>query len=345
MIAAARFGRVPIQFVSAANPSQSPLRAQSAACVLLVRPAAFGYNPDTATTNHFQRQADAQPQPLQRRALAEFDALAAALEAAGVRTVIVEDEPEPAKPDAVFPNNWVSWHHDGTVVLYPLQPKSRRPERRPELIAAVEQQVGFRRRRCIDLSGRELEGRYLEGTGSIVLDHPRGIAYACRSARTDEGLVAEWARLLHYTPCIFDARAPDGSVPYHTNVMLAIGTRWAIVCAAAIVPADRERVLGSLTASGRTLIDISTEAMQQFAANVLEVRAGGAASGRVASNLSCHRHVLAMSASAAAALQGQPRAWSALRGCVDEVVAVDIRSIEQAGGGSVRCMLAEVFSA
>ncbi|HWG76312.1 MAG TPA: arginine deiminase-related protein [Steroidobacteraceae bacterium] len=330
--------------MSASSSSQAPLRAQSAACVVLVRPAAFGYNPDTAMTNHFQRPVDAQPQALQRRALAEFDALCAALEAAGVRTVIAEDSLVPAKPDAVFPNNWVSWHQDGTVVLYPMQPASRRAERRAELVAAVEQQSGFRRQRCIDLSGRELEGRYLEGTGSLVLDHAYGIVYACRSARTDEGLLAEWGRLLRYTPCIFDARAADGSVPYHTNVMLAIGTRWAIVCAAAIVAADRERVLGSLSASGRTLIDVSAEAMQQFAANVLEVRAGGAA-GRGASALSCHRHVLAMSASAAAALQAQPGAWAALRGCVDEVVAVDVGSIEQVGGGSVRCMLAEVFSA
>lgn len=312
--------------------------------MLLVRPAAFGYNVDTAASNHFQRRADAQPQSLAQLARAQFDALCAALEAAGVRTIIGEDSPEPAKPDAVFPNNWVSWHHDGTVVLYPLQPASRRPERRPELIAAVEQQAGFRRRRLIDLSEREQQGRYLEGTGSLVLDHRHGIAYACRSARTDEGLLAEWGRLLHYSPCVFDARAPNGSAPYHTNVMLALGTQWAIVCAAAIVPADRARVLASLAASGRTLIDISPEAMQRFAANVLEVRAGGATAGGRPGDLSCHRQVLVMSASAAAALQAQGGDWSALRGCVDEVIAVDVGTIEHVGGGSVRCMLAEIFN-
>ncbi|HTT04130.1 MAG TPA: arginine deiminase-related protein [Steroidobacteraceae bacterium] len=330
--------------MSACNPSELSLRAQSATCVLLVRPAAFGYNIDTAATNHFQRRADAGPQSLSAQARTQFDALCAALEASGVRTIVGEDSPEPAKPDAVFPNNWVSWHHDGTVVLYPMQPASRRPERRPELIEAVEQQVGFRRRRLIDLSEREQQGCYLEGTGSLVLDHPHGIAYACRSARTDEGLLAEWGRLLHYTPCVFDARSPDGSAPYHTNVMLALGTRWAIVCSAAIVPADRARVLASLAASGRTLIDISQEAMQHFAANVLEVRAGAAADGRGGSDLSCHRQVLVMSASAAAALQAQERAWRALRGCVDEVIAVDVSTIEHVGGGSVRCMLAEIFS-
>ncbi|HEY7930066.1 MAG TPA: arginine deiminase-related protein, partial [Steroidobacteraceae bacterium] len=151
--------------MSACNPSEVSLRAQCATCVLLVRPAAFGYNVDTAATNHFQHWADAQPHSLQQLARAQFDALCAALEAAGVRTVIGEDSAEPPKPDALFPNNWVSWHHDGTVVLYPLQAASRRPERRPELLAAVEQQAGFRCRRLIDLSGREQQGRYLEGTG------------------------------------------------------------------------------------------------------------------------------------------------------------------------------------
>ena len=343
MIAAARFRRVPIHSVSASNPAQTPLRAQSAACVLLVRPAAFGYNPETAATNHFSRRPDAGSQLLQRGAVAQFDALCAALEAAGVRTCIAEDTAEPAKPDAVFPNNWVSWHHDGTVVLYPLQSVSRRAERRPELIAAVERQSGFKRRRLIDLSGHEREGRYLEGTGSLVLDHRQGIAYACRSARTDETLLAQWSESLHYTPCVFDARASDGSTPYHTNVMLAIGTHWVIVCSAAIVPADRERVLAGLAAPGRTLIDITDDAMQHFAGNVLEVRAGGAATLAAASALRCNRQVLVMSTSAAAALQAQAGAWQALRGCVDEVIAVDVGVIERSGGGSVRCMLAEVF--
>lgn len=316
---------------------------QSARCVLLVRPAAFAYNAETALTNQFQHRPDAAgdaggaagaqgaTRALQARALAEFDALCAALQAAGVRTCILGDSAEPPKPDAVFPNNWVSWHEDASVVLYPMQAMSRRAERRAELVAAAEQQAGFRRRRLIDLSGHERDGRFLEGTGSLVLDHRLRIAYACRSARTDPVLVAEWARLMQFESLLFDARTPEGTAPYHTNVMLAIGTRWAIVCAQAIVDADRGRVLGRLRASGRSVIEISLQSMQRFAANVLEVRAGD-------------RHIVAMSATAASALRAEPEAWPRLQGCADDIVAAEVPTIEQVGGGSVRCMLAEIFA-
>ena len=355
---------------SAAGPAHPQAAAasalpQSATCVLLVRPAAFGYNEETAATNQFQQRPAAQRRTvardggggtaatgegghgasLQARALGEFDALCAALQAAGVRLCIAPDTAEPPRPDAVFPNNWVSWHHDGSVVLYPMQAKSRRAERRPELLAAAEAQAGFRRRRLIDLSAHEREGRYLEGTGSLVLDHRRRIAYVCRSARSDADLAAEWGRLLDYEPLVFDARAPDGSAPYHTNVMLAIGTHWAIVCTQAIVPADRARVLGSLAASGRSIVQIPVEAMQRFAGNVLELEVrAGAGAGVARSAGRRERRILALSASAAAALRGQAQgAWPTLQAGVDEIVAVDVSCIEQAGGGSVRCMLAEIF--
>jgi len=207
-----------------------------------------------------------------------------------------------------------------------------------EVVEMAEAHAGFERRRLIDLSAHESEGRYLEGTGSLVLDHRYAIAYACRSPRTDERLVMEWGRMLGYEPVIFDARAADGIAPYHTNVMLAIGSEWAMICSDAIVAADRDHVLASLAASGRKIIEISSSAMQRFAANVLEVRTD-ASNGDV-------RRVLAMSSSAAQALreEGQGR-WQTLRACVDEVVAADVGTIEQAGGGSVRCMLAEIFVA
>ncbi len=300
---------------------------------MLVRPAAFGYNAETAYTNHFQRRP-AETTALQNRAVCEFDALCASLQRAGVQLCVLDDSAAPVKPDAIFPNNWVSWHHDGSVVLYPLKPVSRRPERRAELLALAEARSGFRRRRLIDLSAHEHEGRYLEGTGSLVLDHRRAMAYACRSPRTDGQLVAEWCRVLGYDPVVFDARAADGSAPYHTNVMLAIGTDWAIVCAEAIIPEDRARVCSSLVASGRVLVEISASAMQRFAGNVLEVR-GSAAGSRAT-------RVLALSLAAEQALRAEGR-WEALADCVDEVVTADVATIEQAGGGSVRCMLAEVF--
>ena len=252
---------------------------------------------------------------------------------AGVQVCIAQDSAEPAKPDAVFPNNWVSWHHDGSVVLYPMLAPNRRAERRAGILASAARRSGFRRRRLIDLSAHEHEGRFLEGTGSLVLDHLQRVAYACRSARTDESLVRAWGELMGYEPLVFDAGDEDGRAIYHTNVMLALGTRWALVCGPAIAAADRARVLARLRASGRELIQIGMQAMRSFAGNLLEL-AGRDARGRA-------RSVLALSTRARAALLTEPGAWRALNGLVDEVVAVEVPTIESIGGGGVRCMLAE----
>jgi hypothetical protein len=298
-----------------------------------VRPACFGYNTQTAASNRFQQPA--QLPDTSERARSEFAALAAGIEDAGVRVCVVEDSAEPAKPDAVFPNNWVSFHSDGTIVLYAMHAPNRRAERRMEIVAAVERQLGFHRTRLLDLSGHEQQQRMLEGTGSLVLDHVHRIAYACRSSRTDESLVREWSALMSYEALLFDARAAGGTPIYHTNVMLSIGSHWAVVCAEAIDAADRERVLQRLAASGREIIHITLPAMSGFAGNVLELRGRDAAGGECS--------VLAMSERARSALQ-QPeqRAWERLREHVDRVVAADIATIESVGGGSVRCMLAEV---
>jgi hypothetical protein len=305
--------------------------SQSAPAVLLVRPAHFGHNPLTAASNVFQQR----PGALQTngelhpgaRARAECEALCDALRSAGVRVCLIEDTPEPPKPDAVFPNNWISWHADGTVVLYPMMAVNRRAERRLDIVAAVSEQLGFERRRLLDLSGQEQRGRYLEGTGSLVLDRIERVAYACRSARTDESVVREWAALMDYEPLVFDAS--EGEQPiYHTNVMLAMGTRWALVCTEAISPIDRSRVRERLQRSGRELIEIPRAALRAFAGNILELAPPG-------------RRVLALSAKARGALS-EHEGWSRLRACVDEVVAVDVPTIERIGGGSVRCMLAEV---
>src|ERR1700688_3162107 len=186
------------------HPGREP---QSAGSVLMVRPARFACNPQTAASNAFQQR----PTPLvgndlQTAALREFDGLSQALERAGVEVLIAPDVPEPAKPDAVFPNNWVSFHRDGTVVLYPMQAPNRRAERRMEVLQAGETRLHFRRRRLLDMRAHEEDGRMLEGTGSLVLDHVQKIAYACRSARTDESLVREWSALMRYEAMLFDAR-------------------------------------------------------------------------------------------------------------------------------------------
>jgi hypothetical protein len=305
---------------------------QCAEAVLLVRPAAFAYNRETAASNVFQQSHEAID--LAVAAAAELDQAAAAIAAAGVTVCVAEDSLEPLKPDAVFPNNWISWHRDGTVVLYPMLAVNRRAERRTELIEWVQQQTNFERRRLLDLSHYEAEGRFLEGTGSLVLDHVRRLAFACRSARTDESLVVEWARLMNYEPVVFDAHTAQGVPIYHTNVVLAIGGGWVVVCAEAIAASDRARVLARLEATGRQMIPIRHQTMHAFGANILELAAVGRDRARSS--------VLVMSETAATALRAEGGGWARLIGSVDRVVVLSAPIIEQIGGGGVRCMLAEV---
>jgi hypothetical protein len=296
----------------------------------LVRPAAFGFNAQTAASNRFQTPGN-QAQADAATAVAEFDALVTALRGAGLRLCIVPDTPTPPKPDAVFPNNWVSFHADGSLVLYPMLTANRRPERRPELIERVCRELGFEVRRRIDLTAHESQGRFLEGTGSLVLDHRARVAYANRSARTDPALVQEWCRLMDYEPLIFDAATPDGTPVYHTNVLLWIGAEIAGVGSAWIAPADRERVLGRLVDSGRSVVELPASALERFAGNMLELaRPPQAGGGRV----------LVLSQAAAEALQ--PQLLSRLAAATGQLLVARIPTIERLGGGSVRCMLAEV---
>jgi len=232
----------------------------------------------------------------------------------------------------VFPNNWVSFHTDGSIVLYPMHADNRRLERRLDVLAEVERELSFRCRHLLDFSAAERGSRYLEGTGSLVLDHVERVAYACRSVRTDEGLVREWARAMRYDAELFDAAGMDGAPIYHTNVMLSIGSRCALLCADAVSSNDRERLRARLMSSGRELIEIGMQAMGAFAGNVLELCAKTAQGAG--------RSVLVMSARARAAFNaGQ---WARINASVDCVIDVPVPTIETLGGGGVRCMLAEV---
>lgn len=308
-------------------------RQQCAGAVLMVKPAAFGYNPETAVTNHMQRPADGADPHTNERARSEFAALLRALESEGIAVCAVEDTPTPAKPDAVFPNNWVSFHEDGTLVLYPMQAASRRPERRPEIVAAAVKRLGFKARRTVDLTHHEARGQFLEGTGSLVLDHVNRIAYAALSARTHAPIVEEWARELGYEALMFDTRDPDGAPLYHTNVLLCIGARLVVVGTHCIVPQDRARVVERLSASGREVIELRPAEIRAFAGNMLELATWDEALG--------DSHVLVMSAGARAALSVET--FGRLNACTDTTLAVPLPTIEQLGGGGVRCMLTEVF--
>ncbi len=298
----------------------------------MIRPAAFQYNLQTADSNRMQ-QAGADDAGAAALAAAEFDLCATALRGAGVCVEVVQDTPLPPKPDAIFPNNWISWHADGTVVLYPMQAQNRRLERRRDILEPVAQATGYHIRRVVDLTRHERQGRYLEGTGSLVLDHVGRRVFACRSPRTDGGLVLEWARGFGYEPVLFDAADGNGVPWYHTNVMLSIGARAVIVAADSIVPADRGRVLDALAATPREIIEIDAAAVAAFAGNALELRAPGAGPGAT---------VYALSATAWAAL---PRAaQERLRAATSSILPLPVPTIERFGGGSVRCMLAEVFT-
>lgn len=300
----------------------------------MVRPAAFAYNPETAVSNRLQQPpAETSAGTLQQQAAQELQGCVRALSSEGIRVCVAEDTPEPARPDAVFPNNWVSFHEDGTLVLYPLQAQNRRPERRPEIIEQAVRDLGFVVRRTFDLTHHEAAGRFLEGTGSLVMDHVQRIVYACRSPRTDAQLVAEWAHIMNYETVVFDACDRNGVPLYHTNVMLSIGARAVVVGTQTITPGDRTRVLARLRAGGREIIEISEAAVARFAGNMLELATWDEALGDCG--------VLVMSCSARDALDAE--SFARLSACTDAVLAVPVPTIERLGGGSVRCMLAEVF--
>ena len=314
-------------------PAIRDSQQQCTDAVLMVRPRAFAFNPETAATNTFQKGGSAPPAQLQAQALIEFDQCVRALRAEGVGVCVAEDSPEPVKPDALFPNNWLSFHACGTLVLYPMANANRRPERRQEVIDAAIRAFGFKVTHLLDLTWHEGEGRFLEGTGSLVLDHVNRIAYACTSPRTDAQLVRDWARELHYQPVIFSATNRAGVPLYHTNVCLWIGARVAVVAAEAIAAAEREPVLAQLASGGREVIRIGHTELEHFAGNMLELGTWDEALGDA--------RVLVMSETARRALT--PEVFAQLSGCTDTVLSVPVPTIEAAGGGSVRCMLAEVF--
>ena len=297
------------------------MTGQAPAHVVLVRPHRFHPNPLTAADNAFQHDVTAPSGEIARRARDEVGGLAEVLTAAGVEVSVFEDEGT-ATPDSVFPNNWLSTHEDGTVVLYPMYAANRRPERREDVVAHLREH--FAVRRVLDLTGHELEGRFLEGTGAMVLDHVGRIAYACRSQRLDPGLFAEVCAELGYDPLLIDATDRDGMAVYHTNVLMSVGTEIALVGSGMIRDRDqRDRVLGALRGSGRDVVELSEAQVQGFLGNCLEV------TGR-------DGPYLVMSQQAAGLLSPAQRRRIE-RSC--RILPVAVEAIE-AAGGSVRCMIA-----
>ena len=296
--------------------------------LLMIRPSHFGSNPQTARSNQFQRPAMHSAAELSVQAVREFDGVVTALDLAGVQALVVADVPDDRTPDAVFSNNWMSTHCDGTVVLYPMAAANRRAERRPDILERLVAEGGFQVRRVINLSGLEQSGNYLEGTGSLVLDRLQHMAFAVRSARTHDAALAEFARLTGYRVVAFNARVGAGHSVYHTNVLMSLGRHIAVLCSDAIGdPAERRAVCAALTASNRQLLTVSASQVQEFAANCLEVDAPGGP-------------VLVLSETALRSLRPAQRRVLERH---TALLPVDVATIEHVGGGSVRCMLAEIY--
>ncbi len=301
--------------------------SQTTDSVFLVRPARFGFNAETAASNAFQNPLIAAADAVQQSAFEEFDAFAATLKAAGVDAYVFDDTPLPHKPDAVFPNNWVSLHADGTVVLYPMHAPNRRTERRQDILDALAKD--FEIKRVLDFSGYEAEGRFLEGTGSIIFDHIHRIAYACLSPRTDRALLEEVCEAIGYRAVSFYAHDEAGREIYHTNVMMCLGKRFAVICLECISDAaERARIENLLIETGHEIVAISRAQMRHFAGNMLAL------------HTTAFRKILALSRRAMDSLTPEQRRQLEQ---YTTLYPLPIPTIEAIGGGSARCMIAEIF--
>jgi hypothetical protein len=302
--------------------------SQLASSVLMIRPVRFESNPQTAASNRFQGKTDATPAEQHGAALLQFEALAAALRESGVEVIVVDDTPDPHTPDSIFPNNWVSFHADGRVVLYPMEAKNRRTERRTDVIEHLDADLGFQVTEVVDLSGHESDGHFLEGTGSMVLDRVNRVAYACLSSRTHLDVLGDFAQRMDYDIVAFDAVDRDGAPIYHTNVLMNVGEKLAVVCDESIVREEqRQAVLERLESTGHTVMRLDFDQLDAFAGNMLELRGSDG------------ERIVAMSQQAFDSLREDQVELLERNG---RIVTAAIDAIESSAGGSVRCMLAEV---
>lgn len=299
--------------------------------VLMVRPVAFRMNEQTTENNHFQKELKGMlPSAINTKAQQEFDGFVAKLRAVGVQVFVVEDTLETDTPDSVFPNNWISFHENGDVVLYPMFAENRRNERREDVLDFLEEK-GFVIENVVDFSSAEEEGMFLEGTGSLVLDRANSKAYCALSPRADEELFIEFCEDFDCAPVIFEAfHTVNGKkeLVYHTNVMMSVGEDFAVICADMIADKkERKMVLDSLRADNKDIVLITESQVNNFAGNVLQL-------------LGADKKYIVMSEAARKVLTAKQIEQLEQYG---EILSSDLDTIEACGGGSARCMLAEIF--
>ena len=300
---------------------------QTTDTVLMIEPVAFGFNEQTAVNNYFQVQQEGN---VQDKALKEFNDFVEKLRAKDINVITIQDTLEPKTPDSIFPNNWVSFHADGKVVLYPMFAENRRLERRDDIINQIKEQ--FEVTEVIDYSGAEKDNLFLEGTGSMIFDHDNKLAYGSVSLRLDEGLFRKFCSEFGFQPVVFHSyqNAGEERLPiYHTNVMMCVADQFVVICLDCIDDeSERNNVIETIKNSGKELIEISEDQMQNFAGNMLQVQ-----------NKSGEKF-LVMSESAYKSLN-RDQVSAIEKYC--EIIYSDLEVIETNGGGSARCMLAEVF--
>ncbi len=294
----------------------------------MVRPANFMFNEQTAVTNAFQTNDEGgRAANVNTLALQEFDNFVLKLKEAGVNVIVMHDTLNPIKPDAIFPNNWISFHGNGTLITYPMATENRRLERREDIIDALGLIFNINNRYSFEAS--EQENQFLEGTGSMILDRPNKIVYACLSPRTDIFLLDRFCLLMGYQLVSFFSTDRDGKEIYHTNVMMAIADRYAVICLESIKDEEkRNEVRNSLERSGKEVIELTFDQVLHFAGNMLQVEGYPG------------QRILVMSQQAYDSLtQSQIEKLKSY----NPILAIPIDTIEKYGGGSVRCMMAEVF--
>lgn len=300
--------------------------------ILMIRPLHFCKNAETAENNYFQKDEDKKSKnEILVDAQREFDLFVEKLRSKGVNVIVVEDRNEVITPDSTFPNNWISFHSNGNVALYPMYAKNRRLERREDILEILEDQ-GFGIEMIIDLTDAEKENKFLEGTGSMVLDRENGVAYCALSERSDLELLEEFCDIFGYKAVSFSAYQTVGNTRlpiYHTNVLLTIGESFAILCADCIdSESEREKVTRSLTRNEKEIILISEEQLANFAGNMLQVQTKD------------DNRILVMSQTAFNSLSNEQIRQIEKH---TEILTVEIPTIEKLGGGSARCMMAEIF--
>lgn len=297
---------------------------QTTSHILMIRPVSFTFNAQTAVNNAFQSKGDTGN--TQQKALNEFDQFVTILRKNGVDVIVAEDTREPHTPDSIFPNNWVSFHHDGTLLLYPMYAENRRAERKLHVLDKISNQ--FRIERRIDLSSYEKDGLFLEGTGSMVLDRDNRIAYACLSPRTNQKVLNDFCKQMNYTPVLFDAVDEKGSPIYHTNVMMCVADKFVVICFDSIRNKEqRIKTVKALEKSGKLIIPISYEQMNHFAGNMLQVENKDG------------EKLLIMSTRAVESLTSEQ---VSILSRFNRIIHSSLTTIETNGGGSARCMMAEV---